>query len=86
MNVLLSPRTQRGPRGKRVLRGEAESKARALSLRARQPEAACANYVQAQPGAACANCVQAQPGAACAKCAQAQPGVTKLLYKKGKIG
>ena len=26
MNVLLSPRTQRGPRGKRVLRGEAESK------------------------------------------------------------
>lgn len=57
-----SPRTQRGPLGKRVLRGEAESKARALSLRARQPEAACANYIQAQPG------------------------VTKLLYKKGKIG
>ena len=74
MNVLLSPRTQRGPRGKRVLRGEAESKARALSLRARQPEAACANCVQAQPGAACANYVQAQPG------------VTKLLYKKAKIG
>ena len=74
MNVLLSPRTQRGPRGKRVLRGEAESKARALSLRARQPEAACANCIQAQPGAACANYVQAQPG------------VTKLLYKKAKIG
>lgn len=69
-----SPRTQRGPLGKRVLRGEAESKARALSLRARQPEAAYANCVQAQPGAACANYIQAQPG------------VTKLLYKKGKIG
>lgn len=69
-----SPRTQRGPLGKRVLRGEAESKARALSLRARQPEAACANCIQAQPGAACANYIQAQPG------------VTKLLYKKGKIG
>lgn len=45
-----SPRTQRGPRGKRVLRGEAESKARILLIRARQPEAACANCVQAQPG------------------------------------